>query len=619
MAQVPKELTGGGAFASTVTYQQDYGNGQSQTVNETTYTINEFNALWYELLQLEGIHGQNPESGAGIGDGTSYLNQYTNRVFGAPFQLLPSVDGRFESINPYLGTEYMRNFILNSPILTIKPGMPRYTGGSQDMGDKIFNTLKDMYFDSRDDDGISGVESFLLDMAKGTVFSVGSKLQKRLFGFRETYWDYIQYVNYMCRSVASFLTLTTGEKFPNGTFGSTGFKDFATFNWQNYRMLSDSVVDSPYETWKSQAGAVFEEVKAIGTTIKDKVVSAPFDIMTYLGILNGESNETIQSMLGIDDETVEKAWEAAKESGISAVLSDKIAGVQFIVDPIQFNESIDNQTATSSVESTVDGLTELGTEIAFLSGAQADFGTLGGVMEFTGATLETALQSINGLVANVTGGFLSNVFSGAIQSIKGQKMIYPEIYRSSESSMDYEFDITLTSPYGDIYNYYMNILVPLMHLIALAAPRMVTANSIASPFIVQAYIPGMCTCQLGIIQNLSITKNPSEKHVSVNGFPLTVKVHIKLKELYNALSISPANDPASFLFNETLNDYMANLAGLIPSIDVYTANRKNAFTNLGNYLNPDPEIGGWVNDLFSSGIPILGGVEDFENMFNPLY
>ena len=79
--------------------------------------------------------------------------------------------------------------------------------------------------------------------------------------------------------------------------------------------------------------------------------------------------------------------------------------------------------------------------------------------------------------------------------------------------MNYSFTINLSSPYGDVYNYYMNIVVPLMHLIALAAPRMVSANSVASPFLVQAFIPGMCTCQLGIIQSLSIEKNPSGKRV----------------------------------------------------------------------------------------------------------
>ena len=52
------------------------------------------NDLGRELAALEGIHGQHPESGAGIDSGNSYLNKYTNKLFGAPFQLLDSVSMR---------------------------------------------------------------------------------------------------------------------------------------------------------------------------------------------------------------------------------------------------------------------------------------------------------------------------------------------------------------------------------------------------------------------------------------------------------------------------------------------------------------------------------------------
>ena len=187
-------------------------------------------------------------------------------------------------------------------------------------------------------------------------------------------------------------------------------------------------------------------------------------------------------------------------------------------------------------------------------------------------------------------------------------MIYPEIYKSSNSAMNYNFSVVLTTPYGDPYNYYMDILVPLMHLIGLVAPRMVTANTVASPYLVQAYLPGQCTCQLGIIQNMTITKNPNSSKVSVNGFPLEVKVTFTIKELYNALSISPANDPASFLFNETLNDYMANLAGLIPSVDTYTKQRTASFYALEEYITG----GGILQDVSSV---LLEKYEDFVNPF----
>jgi hypothetical protein len=164
-------------------------------------------------------------------------------------------------------------------------------------------------------------------------------------------------------------------------------------------------------------------------------------------------------------------------------------------------------------------------------------------------------------------------------------MLYPDIYKSSETHNDYNFSITLTSPYGDKYNYYINILVPLMHLICLAAPKLVTSNSTASPFIVQAYIPGMCTIQMGMVKNLTILKNPNNNHVSIDGFPLTVKVEFQIQELYNAMAISPIIDPSSFIYNETLNDYLANAAGLVPSADAFALQRGMIFEQIGTYFS----------------------------------
>lgn len=599
--------------------------------------INEERALGQELAMLEGIHGQNPETGAGVGSKGSYLGEYTNRVFGAPFQLLDSVDRRFPSINKYVGNEYLRNFLLNSPILTIKPGMPKYTGGDKGFGEKLGSTMTNAYFGSQNKK-MSSVQSMILDLSKGTLFGGGSKLQRRMFGFRETYYDYMQHVNYMCRSVATYMSLTSTTRFPNGMFvstsesGKSNFMEFSSADWSKYRMLSTSAATTPWEQMQNIVGAV-------GKTVSNPIGVGLAKFTDLLGNMftggngihkwynenfgNEDGSVTSDSMfvdvtnssMGLSawDKMLNESWEEGTSKGIlggsfmSDMIQNKAVCVQFMVEPIQFSESLSNQTKSSAVESAVDGLNAIGSEVAFITGSNADFGAIGDLMNFIGSTTETAMTQLNGLVSNVTGGFLSNVFSGAMQSIKGQKMIYPEIYDRSNSTMDYEFDITLTTPYGDIYNYYMNIVVPLLHLIALASPRMVTSNTTTSPYLVQAYIPGMCTCQLGIVDSLQITKNPTQKHVSVNGFPLTVKVHMKIKELYNAMAISPANDPASFLFNETLNDYLSNLAGLAPSIDTYTEQRKNAFENLGEYIDG----GGWKSDFVS------GVVENIENMYYP--
>lgn len=559
-------------------------------------------ALTQELKMLEGILGQDPETGKYTGK--SYLSEYTNRTFGAPFQLIDSVDKRFDSVNKFLGNEYLRNFTLNSPILHIRPGMPKYTGGTSETD--LVRIIQHLYVDSVSGD-MSAVSSLLTGLMQSTLFSAGSKLQRRMFGFRETYYDYMQHVNYMCRSMAVFLNLTEGDKFPTGTFVSTSsdhgdeeWKEFSMIKWENYRMMKHSTVLAP-----------FDYLRSMGNDTALGVVSeiASQGVQGFLDFVNPFTSKDLGEIFVTGWEKITNAFQQATSGTISGTISDKISSVEFVVEPISFDEILENDVKDSMIASAVNGLRDtVGSELGFILNSNVDSGVLDEAMNFLGSGVETAAMSLNNLTQGVTGGFVGNLFTGAIQSIKGQKMIYPKIYNESRSAMNYQFTVNLTSPYGDVYNYYMNIVVPLMHLIALASPRMVTANTVSSPYLVQAYIPGMCTCHLGIISNMTITKNKNTNHVSVNGFPLDVKVTFTVTELYNAMSISPGNDPASFLFNETLNDYMANLAGLIPSVDTYTKQRKAMFQALERYFDD----GEWLNDIAA---PIVEKIEDLVNPF----
>lgn len=551
------------------------------------------NSYAFELTAVEGMAGQHPESGKmGVG---SLLGQYTNRLFGAPFQLLDSVDRRFASVNANVGGEYLRNFLLHSPILSIRPGMPRYTG-DRDMS-SAGSVLKNLYYDVEGGSGF--VESLMNELASATIFGSGSKLQRRMFGFRETYYDYMQHVNYMCRSCAVFLNLTEGGQFPNYTYSAGGEQlEFSSARWENYRFMVGSHAQTPMEYMQTLMNVGGSKVVAAGKSFIGGGIDVGSWIASKIPGCNIDDLNTgtdgLKDFLGVNTDDIDIAWTTAEQSTFANALEDKVSCVQFMVDPSDFSESLSNTTEPSVIETAVDAVTtSVGSELAWITNSRADVGMLDGLLSFMGDVTTTALTTISSLMKPVTGGFIDNVFNGAIRSIKGQKMIYPEIYKTSKSTMNYEFTVTLTTPYGDIYNYYMNILVPLLHLIALAAPRMVTSNTTTSPYIVQAYIPGMCTCQLGIVENMAITKNPTTKHVSVNGFPLTVKVTFTIKELYNALAISPANDPASFLYNETLNDYMANLSGLIPSVGTYQRQREVMFGNLEEYF----KSGEYMNDM----------------------
>ena len=612
------------------------------------------------------IRNQDWETGR-IGSPTD-ISSYSNKLFGAPFQLLESVDMRNPDVNANVGGEYLKNFLLHSPILYVRPGLPRYTG--DDDPNELFADFYDV-----SNGNMSILQKLGIKIGKGLIFGSGSLLQRRMYGIRPTYLEYMMYVNYMCRSMAVLLGLTTNVReaetnMPTGTFvsvagGEEKFVEFKSLRWENYRMISSTYVNSVLEEL-GKYGTVLG-FGVVGQGISDAVDKVGDVAKGLAGIKKEDTSpealakreEEIKEMrkayepsdsdsdvirqtkeegnkkldeaeeklkkqkeasggtksapkqtyaIGSDftngsffSQKMHEAWSKFRNTHFSDVVADKIQTLMFMVEPVAFTENLTNATDKSMIESTIDAISDsIGSEVAFITGSGADTGIIGGLTQFLGSSAGSMAMNLGKLVQPMTGGFLTNLFNGAIGAIQGQKMIYPDIYKTSNSTADYEYSVTLTSPYGDPYNYYMNIIVPLMHLIALGAPRMVTSNSITSPFLVQSFIPGMCTCQMGIVSNMTIHKNPTTKDVSINGFPLTVKVTFQIKELYNSLSVSPAHDPASFLFNETLNDYLSNLAGLRPSIDMYSEQRKAQFENMKEYFSP--EILGQSLDSMASRI-----------------
>jgi hypothetical protein len=517
-----------------------------ETFNTLTSNLGDFGQnIAFEMDGLVAGIGQNFITGK---KEAAFPNTYTNKLFGAPYQLLDSVDMRDPNINQYVGVEYFRHFLAHAPILYIKPGRPKYTAGddSSSIKAELGRAFQQTNYQRSEAEREGKEKSWFIfsllgnltkEIAKDFTFNRG-EIQGRMFGFNGRYREYMYFVNYMCRMVAGLMNLGGSGDVPDGAFNADNtFVKFTQLEWQTYRMDSRGTARSATET------------------IKDSIVN----MATMLGNPGGN-------------------YEA---------FSNEVKSVAFMVEPKPFEESYNNRIEKSMIESAIDLATEsIGAEIQFITGSNVDKSILAELAQLTAGATHGGIDKLGGVVLQAgTGGFMSNLFHGGMRSLTGQKMLYPDIYKSSDTHHDYNFSITLTTPYGDKYNYYMNIIVPLMHLICLAAPRLVTSNSTTAPFVVQAYIPGMCTVQLGMIKSLNIIKNPNNNHVSIDGFPLTIKVEFQIQELYNAMAISPAIDPSSFIYNETLNDYLANAAGLVPSADMFALERGEIFEQIGTYFS----------------------------------
>ena len=286
---------------------------------------------------------------------------------------------------------------------------------------------------------------------------------------------------------------------------------------------------------------------------------------------------------------------------IRTQIEERTQSVEFMVEPISPDEQFTNQTGPSQIKQGLDQAAGIGSEVAFITQTNAiQDGAFGKAMEGAMSLGKGIFDVLNGLTKNVPlgGSFIHNLVSGAIGAVTGNRYIFPDIYQNSSSSASYNFKVNLITPYGDIYNYYMNIVVPLIHLYCLAWPRLVTANSSNCPFIVKAFIPGLMTCEMGVIDSMRVQKNSEGNRVSVNGFPLSVTVEFSIHELYHHNAISPWDDPLSVLNNECLLDYLSNMAGIHPTY----ARKQLLAASLSNVLNLQTNFWAMLGNYFGDAL-----------------
>lgn len=318
---------------------------------------------------------------------------------------------------------------------------------------------------------------------------------------KSCYSEMMAKVNVLCKLMAVFLGISD-TKVP----WAKGNVTFGKYDWRYYT-LKNQFNDVTFNT-KSGSGSV-------GAFIKNAMTSAGKSLM--------EDNEWVRFY--VDSNT--SFGESNSNSTTTSILesyTEKLEGVAKELDTISGMTGVDVQELASSSASSVDSYIQ---EYATGDGAIA-----------------TMLSRISGATKSI---------------ISGGNFLIPEIWSSSEYSKNYSFSITLSTPYGCPEAWFLNIGVPLMHILGLCLPQQLSANTYKSPYLVKCYSPGWFNCNLGIIDSVSIDKG-ADSSWNVGGLPNEVKVSLSVKDLYSTLSIpvEPYEKPATFLSTGMLEFLMVN-------------------------------------------------------------
>lgn len=360
--------------------------------------------------------------------------------------------------------------------------------------------------------------------------------EARYFDFELDYGGYIKYVNLLCRISAVILGI--GDCTPPGI--DTPYKKF---DWGNYKYFNN------YKLESGDSPNIFDKIT---DSISDTILTA------------------------VDDSIV----------GSHQYLS-------IYVDPsTSFNETPSNEVSKSALEGKFDEMQSKIKEYSFFAYSNA----LGNELNTIQGWITNIMDGISSIGSE--GGFLNSLLGkGKQQIVNGSNLIFPEIWQDSTYDKSYTISTTFISPYGDKESIYLNCLVPMFHLLALALPKQTTANTYTSPFLVKMFSKGWFSCDMGIVESVQLDKGPDQSW-SVDGLPTQVKVSLTVKDLYSRLMLSPSNSPSLFFSNQGMLDFLGSTCGVDLSRPTIELKVKIAMSIFFNRVTDVPS--NWYRSLVGS-------------------
>ena len=304
-----------------------------------------------------------------------------------------------------------------------------------------------------------------------------------------------------------------------------------------------------------------------------KFYSMEFNYSDYYKVVN-PMLKNIARLLKLNDKKIDGKsvlnydWQGFAEAKLQGFLSSKESVAFYIDSETQINETFSNGTSQSSLAGSLNQLSDISREIQFLMGA----GTGEQLEALRSDNYESTRVEMDKLTKNfgsiLPSTLIDRLSEGALTVASGGKLIFPEIWSDSEFTKSYDVNIKLRTPNPTPFGIYMDILVPLCHLIGLTAPVQLNGNGYTSPFMVRAYYKGFFNIDMGIITSLSITKG-DKGCWTLDGLPTQIDVSLQIKDLYNVFSLSTEDKISNMLSNTAEMDYLANLCGInINKIDI---------------------------------------------------
>ena len=516
-------------------------------VSTNEYAVKANQVYAYNIKDhLGGV--QNVENFTQSTNGINYTK--LRNIFGIPYQFLPTTDCRVSSglsdDIEIAGYEFAEKIASRIPLLYITPGNTSFMGNSKKSDRKtLIGKILEMASEkgaSVDDNQESGL-SEMFDEYSGKLYTV-----------TPAYKEYFSYVNPLCRVGAMLLDIG-GTSYNSTEIESTVNLDISKNNFSNMNWgISEGLA---YETFEEQESTSGEEVEDENSEV------ASNNNNTQNQETNQDATEPEEKKYEEDYSDFFKDDESSIYQTIEKSLYYSNAIAFYINSDTSFTDSFGNETTDSTLASMVNGLSDKAREIQFLLGTAKD--AVGEAYDRVAQTVGPIKEQIDNIVNKIAGG--NSIFTTIANSVKtivsGGRLLFPQIWSNSSFSRSYNISIKLTTPSTDRVSWWLNIYVPLCHLMALVCPRAEYVNSYTTPFIIKAFYKGMFNIDMGIITEMTFNKG-KEGSWTKDALPTVVDVSFTIQDLYSSMGISSTQHmfKGHTLQNVAEMDYVANLCGI---------------------------------------------------------
>lgn len=519
--------TVGGGFGGAIQGMQDSEAGQSigRVVTNARETLGGLadSAIGMADSVVGGISsmlGGDMESGYSD-------NLLKRRMFGVPYQFLPTTDARADSGDDVaLGVSF-KQMMMESPRLMVIPGKPLFL---PDLDNEQRTTYLEAMNQMVRDMGTlpSAINDF---MAEGGP----KKLEMKFFSFKQDFTEFCRYLNAMCWVTAIMMGI--GDEIVPGTN-----KQYKNFDWSTFTLAHsmdardagannfglNATIEGIAEASKDSAEALWKEAEA-----------------AYRGYVHGEETD-----------------EGPGFKAVMSNLSIEKYYTEFYIDPsVSFSESHTNNLRPSMLAEIANKGSDLANELMFFLDTTRIGQNIAGSSEAVSKALHDTLGTG---IGGPAGQFVNRFLKGASSVFSGAVLQFPEIWSGYNFSRNYNIEINLKAAYGDKQSIFIDEFVPMWFWNCLTMPRQHSPNAYRSPFLVRCNIPGIVNTDMGVVTSLTRTIGETSAR-SVEGYPLEMKLSINITELISEISISRINgasyeDAYNFLWNTALMDYIASMS-----------------------------------------------------------